>query len=364
LGFPLTAKGSERGMVGMRRVASGVVLAVAPEFAASPARTLILGLDEAGRIVDHDRPAADLLDGAGGSLLGTEFASLVTDRLQAELFGQYPDAVCAGRDVTTVVKVRAPRVGQTDAVVTLQPVSSSTGLAARVIVRIMPPAEGRFADMEVMRRALLDAPISQVGGGLGIDEVAPKVTRIAVPHFCNVGGLVVRETLIAEDELSVIPPDGSLLGTGHFRTGDQRGPLHPRQHRAAPGSWRTVCSARCGITLPRCRGCARRGRKRGPGWGCWWSARSPAAGAPAARRRARLCGANCRCPRTTRAPHPWNRDVRRDGLGDGARNEHIHARWPQGDVVRLAGYQRQRGSGTADGCAHAVARGRGRQAFR
>ena len=84
----MTAKGSERGMVGMRRVASGVVLAVAPEFAASPARTLILGLDETGRIVDHDRPAADLLDGAGGSLLGTEFASLVTDRLQAELFGQ------------------------------------------------------------------------------------------------------------------------------------------------------------------------------------------------------------------------------------------------------------------------------------
>jgi hypothetical protein len=111
LGFSLTAKGSERGMVGMRRVASGVVLAVAPEFAASPARTLILGLDEAGRIVDHDRPAADLLDGAGGSLLGTEFASLVTDRLQAESFGQYLDAVRAGRDVTTVVKVRAARMG-------------------------------------------------------------------------------------------------------------------------------------------------------------------------------------------------------------------------------------------------------------
>jgi hypothetical protein len=103
LGFSLTAKGSERGMVGMRRVASGVVLAVAPEFAASPARTLILGLDEAGRIVDHDRPAADLL--------GTEFASLVTDRLQAESFGQYLDAVRAGRDVTTVVKVRAARMG-------------------------------------------------------------------------------------------------------------------------------------------------------------------------------------------------------------------------------------------------------------
>jgi hypothetical protein len=460
-----------------------------------------------------------------------------------------------------------------------------------VIVRIMPPAEGRFADMEVMRRALLDAPISQVGGGLGIDEVAPKVTRIAVPHFCNVGGLVVRETLIAEDELSVIPPDGSLLlrrivvetddgdprwdagfpagellrypadspyarciasrepvieavvtaeqgprvsrawrerpvvaelltgtsvlslplvargvvlgllvcirkpgyrcfdsddvqigmqfaaraavlidngrrysrerataltlqrsllptglsapscvevhhrylpasklvevggdwyeaialpgGRAALAVGDVAGhgvqaavtmgrlrtaihtlaklelppgemlehldelmgelgvrePTRSGTPAAASGcawSWRTVCSARCVIILPRCRGCVRRGRKKGPGWGCWWSARSPAAGAPAARRRAKLCGANCRCPRTTRAPHPWNRDARRVAgtstsrqrwqvysscqmaAVSGPHRARISRRWAAprpcpvatGDVARLAGYQR------------------------
>lgn len=211
MGGLVGTRGHERGIASVRRVASGVVLGAAPQFATSSARALILGLDEAGRIVDHDRPAAALLDGAGGSLLGTEFASLVADRLQAESFGEYLDAVRAGRDVTTVVKIRAPQLGQADAVVTLQPVSSSTGLAVRVIVRISPPAEGRFADMEVMRRALLDAPISQAAEGLGIDEVAPKVTRVAVPHFCNVAGLVVRESLIADDELSVTPPDGSLL---------------------------------------------------------------------------------------------------------------------------------------------------------
>jgi len=192
-------------------VASPMVSGVAPQFATSSTRALILGLDEAGRIVDHDRSAAVLLDGAGESLLGTEFASLVTDRLQAESFGGYLDAVRAGRDVTAVVKVRAAPLGQTDAVVTLQPVSSSTGLAARVIVWITPPSEGRFADVEVMRRALLDAPIGQAAGGLGIEEVAPRVTRVAVPHFCNVAGLVVRESVIADDELSVTPPDGSLL---------------------------------------------------------------------------------------------------------------------------------------------------------
>jgi serine phosphatase RsbU (regulator of sigma subunit)/anti-sigma regulatory factor (Ser/Thr protein kinase) len=205
------ARSRERGIASVRRVAPGVMLGLPQQFTATSARTLILGLDEDGRIADHDRLAAGLLDGAGGSLLGLELASLMTDRRQAQLFGEHLDAVSAGRDVTTVAKIKTARLGQADAVITLQPVSSNTGLAARAIVRIAPPAEGRFADTEVMRRALLDVPISQTGGGLGIEEVAPKLTRVAVPHFCNVAGLVVRESLIADDELAVTPPDGSSL---------------------------------------------------------------------------------------------------------------------------------------------------------
>ena len=40
------------------------------------ARTLILGIDKAGRILQHDRNAADVL-GAPGALLGVELGSLI-----------------------------------------------------------------------------------------------------------------------------------------------------------------------------------------------------------------------------------------------------------------------------------------------
>jgi serine phosphatase RsbU (regulator of sigma subunit) len=186
-------------------------MGVPAQFAAASVRMLIIGLDAAGRIVDHDQSAVALLNGAGGSLLGKEFASLISGPSQAESFGGHLDAVRAGREVTTVVKVGSARIGHADAVITLQPVSSSTDLAARAVVRIIPLGEGHFADPEVMRHALLEAPISQTGGGLDIDEVAPKLALAAVPHFCNAASLLVRQRLIADDDLVVAPPDGSLL---------------------------------------------------------------------------------------------------------------------------------------------------------
>jgi DNA-binding CsgD family transcriptional regulator len=192
-------------------VASGVTPGVLGQFGETRAQTLILGLDGAGRIVDHDRQAVGLLSNVHESLLGTDFAALIADQLQAESFGEQLTAVRSGREVTTVVKVRTARGRQADAVITLQPVSSSTGLLARVIVRVTSAAEGRFADTEVTRRALLEAPISRTGGGLGIDEVAPELTSVVVPYFCNVAGLLVRETLISGDEPDSVPLDGPLL---------------------------------------------------------------------------------------------------------------------------------------------------------
>jgi DNA-binding CsgD family transcriptional regulator len=181
------------------------------QFAEASDRTLILGLDEAGRIVDHDRLAAGLIKGVRESLLGMEFASLIADPVQAESFRKQLDAVRSGRDITIVVDVETAWTGRAEAVITLQPVSSSTGLLARMIVRVASPAAGRFADTRVMQHALLDAPISRTGGGLGIDEVAPALTGVVVPHFCNVGGLLVRESLFGGDELAAAPLDGALL---------------------------------------------------------------------------------------------------------------------------------------------------------
>jgi hypothetical protein len=90
-------------------------------------------------------------------------------------------------------------------------VKSSTGVHVRVTIRLALSAEGRFADRRLMRQALLEAPVSGTEDELDIDEVAPRPTRVVVPHFCNTSGVVVRENLIADDDLSATPRDGSLL---------------------------------------------------------------------------------------------------------------------------------------------------------
>jgi serine phosphatase RsbU (regulator of sigma subunit) len=179
---------------------------------AGSVRTLILGLDAAGRIVQHDRSAADMLAEPPAHLLGTEFAELITDPGRAETLPGLLAAASSGRDATVVLPVRTARGDHADAVVTIGPVhSSQPGLAAQAIVRIAPPLEERFLDPAVMRHALLDAPISRTGGALDIDQIAPEVVNVVVPHFCNAAGLLVLESLIAEDEVPTGPADGSQL---------------------------------------------------------------------------------------------------------------------------------------------------------
>lgn len=68
-------------------MASGVTPGVLGQFGEARVQTLILGLDGAGRIVDHDRQAVGLLSNVHESLLGTDFAALIADQLQAESFG-------------------------------------------------------------------------------------------------------------------------------------------------------------------------------------------------------------------------------------------------------------------------------------
>lgn len=174
------------------------------------ARTLTLGLDEAGRVVDHDEPAYPLAH-AGESLLGTVFTRLIADPFQAALFEENLNSARSSHEVNTVLTLRTVQEDQATAVITVAQVRSSTSLRARVIVRFARPAEGRFSDRRIMRQALLEAPVSRAGDELEIDGVAPRLTRVAVPHFCNASGMLIRESLIADNDLAVTPRDGSLL---------------------------------------------------------------------------------------------------------------------------------------------------------
>ena len=177
------------------------------------ARTLTLGIDKAGRVLQHDRNSADMLAYPGDALLGTELSSLLagpsshTIALEGLL-----SAALSGREGTAVLTFRTRDGDPLDSVVTIQPMSSSDpNLIGLVLIRIPPPSEGRFLDPAVMRHALLDGAFKRIGGALDIDQLAREFVNIAVPHFCNEAGLLILESLVAGEELPADSPDGSQL---------------------------------------------------------------------------------------------------------------------------------------------------------
>ena len=177
------------------------------------ARTLTLGIDKAGRVLQHDRNSADMLAYPGDALLGTELSSLLagpsshTIALEGLL-----SAALSGREGTAVLTFRTRDGDPLDSVVTIQPMRScDPSLIGLVLIRIPPPSEGRFLDPAVMRHALLDGAFKRIGGALDIDQLAREFVNIAVPHFCNEAGLLILESLVAGEELPADSPDGSQL---------------------------------------------------------------------------------------------------------------------------------------------------------
>jgi serine phosphatase RsbU (regulator of sigma subunit)/anti-sigma regulatory factor (Ser/Thr protein kinase) len=175
-------------------------------------RTLILGIDKTGQIRQHDRGAGDVLATEPGELIGTEIGSLLAapDGPSAKVLQSLIDGACSDREGTTVLAFRTANGATADAVVTIQPIrSADPELAAQVIMRIAPPMPERFLDPAVMRQVMVDGAVRKIGGALDIDQMAPELINIIVPHFCNAAGLVVLESLVGEDEF----PSASLDGT-------------------------------------------------------------------------------------------------------------------------------------------------------
>jgi serine phosphatase RsbU (regulator of sigma subunit) len=185
---------------------------VSAVLANTSTRTLILGIDKTGRIRQHDRGAGDVLSGEPGALIGTDLGSLlaVPDGPDGATLQSLIDGACSNRETTTVLAFRTAKGANADAVVTVQPVrSADPELAAQVIMRIAPPVQERFLDPAVMRHLMLDGAVRRIGGALDIDQMAPELINIIVPHFCNAAGLVVLESLVGDDEF----PSESLDGT-------------------------------------------------------------------------------------------------------------------------------------------------------
>ena len=176
-------------------------------------RTLILGIDQSGRIVQHDRNAPEIFVYDSESLAGTPLSELVVGPTGpgSPLDGLL-GAAKAGREATAVLAVRVRRVGSIDAVTSVQPMQGDdTALATLVILRMPEPGDERFVDPALMRHALLDDTFRRIGSTLDLDQMARGLIGIVVPHFCNAAGLLVLDSLAAIDDYPVHPPDGSQL---------------------------------------------------------------------------------------------------------------------------------------------------------
>jgi serine phosphatase RsbU (regulator of sigma subunit) len=198
---------------GSARLAPAATAEISALLANTSARTLMLGIDKTGRIRQHDRAAADVLCDVPSALLGTDLVSLLAGpEAQATALQGLIDGACSGREGTTVLTVRTARGTTADGVVTVQPVrSADPELAAQVILRIPPPLEERFLDPAVMRHAMLDGALRRIGGELDMDQMAPELISIVVPHFCNAAGLLIRESLIGDEDAPTEAADGSML---------------------------------------------------------------------------------------------------------------------------------------------------------
>jgi len=171
---------------------------VAALGSATSVRTLMLGIDQAGRIVWHDRNAREMLDPPGGALLGIPLSDLVVGSVAGTLSGLL-DAGRSEREATAVLTLRAQRSDPVEGVVTVQAIDGHDGCSAMAIVRMPAPSKERFLDPAVMRHALLDDTFRQIGATLDLDQMARGLIDIVVAHFSNVASLLVHESLVADE---------------------------------------------------------------------------------------------------------------------------------------------------------------------
>jgi len=197
----------------------------------SSVRTLILGIDYDGRIVQHDRNAARILARKPEDLLGAQLIELTSgphgnhiksDEAPANSHAARPadaaaavagllEAIRSDREGSAMLTIDTRDGIPAEAVVTVHPMrAGGTSLAALALLRIPAPNSERFVDPALMRRQMLDDALTRIGDTLDIDDVARVLLDAIVPHFCNVSGLLLLESLAGDDELPSHGPEGSL----------------------------------------------------------------------------------------------------------------------------------------------------------
>ncbi|HEY6495253.1 MAG TPA: ATP-binding SpoIIE family protein phosphatase [Trebonia sp.] len=196
-------------------------------------RTLILGIDRSGRIVQHDRTAPKILARSTDDLLGVHLSDITanpSDKITGISINMLLDAVASEREGNAVLSIALAGGLSADAVVTAKPMQTgSSDVAAFVIMQIPIPSAERFVDPALIRDMLLRDTGPDDEDTLDFSELAKKMTAQLVPAFCSTAEVLVLESLIGENEIPAHMPAENVT----LRRLDVR---HDRGDNAAWGS--------------------------------------------------------------------------------------------------------------------------------
>jgi serine phosphatase RsbU (regulator of sigma subunit) len=206
-------------------------------------RTLVLAVDGARRVVQCGPNARAVLGYAPADLIGRAAGELADDDSKADM-ETLLEAIAAGQERTAVLCVRRgdhdpdangafpAGPATTDAIVTAQPMVGGEAPMGLLHVRVALPPSERYQDPALMRRALMDDPLTRFGASLDLDQSAKGLVDVIVPHYCTTASVLVLESLVAADEvhsesgaavlrrIAVTSDDGNPMWTATFPVGE------------------------------------------------------------------------------------------------------------------------------------------------
>jgi anti-sigma regulatory factor (Ser/Thr protein kinase) len=177
-------------------------------------RTLILGIDRTGQIVQHDRTAPKILARTVDELIGVHLTEITAtaakdggapvspDRASVLVVASLLEAIKSDREAHDMLSVALADGTVASTVVTVRPMQAGgSDVAAFVMLQIPIPSGERFIEPALMREVLLrDSGLSDEDT-LDFSDLAKKMTAQLVPAFCTAAEVLVLESLIGDNEV-------------------------------------------------------------------------------------------------------------------------------------------------------------------
>src|SRR5580698_4118814 len=191
---------------------------------ASPSvRTLILGIDRTGRIVQHDRTAPKILARSSDDLLGVNLSDITAtqpkdggppvspDPNAIFVVASLLESIKSDREANDMLSIALADGTIASSVVSARPMQAGgSDVAALVILQIPIPSGERFIEPGLMREVLLRDSALSDEDTLDFSDLAKKMTAQLVPAFCTAAEVLVLESLIGDNEVPAHVPEADV----------------------------------------------------------------------------------------------------------------------------------------------------------